>query len=230
MMSVIQLFFEGCLLPIRALILLFRTPSLWIWAILPSFFTGLVYFFAFKAMLLGLQPLLPSWLTYSLGGLALLVGVFFFSTASTLIAGPFYDWLSEKTENLPSVSLPAVPPNQKGWLAAFRHLGIDFTKSALSLVGYAFCLSISWIPLINIFGGAISLGLISYQFVSYAQTRRGMGPKTAAQLLVRHWPLAVGMGLTLALPLSIPVLSILTLPLATISGALLAQKISLRLR
>ncbi len=222
MLRFIPEFFSGCVIPFRALSLLIRSPRLWFWAALPTLVTATAYFLLFREFLEWLKPLLPVWVTYSLGGIVLLVGIFFFTTASTLIAGPLYDLLSERAENL--IQLPPVPANEQGLQAWPRHLSIDLVKSFFALLGYALSLAFSWVPILNLFSVLISCLLITYQFVSYAQTRRGIGPLQAVRLLLADWPRAFGMGLVLAFPLAIPIVSFFVLPTAIVSGVMFSKR------
>jgi uncharacterized protein involved in cysteine biosynthesis len=158
-----------------------------------------------------------------------LVGIFFFivmifsfAWVANLIALPVNDFVAQSTER--SLTPPLTRPEAKGWGEELGLIWIDFKKSIIALLGLLTCLAIAWVPIINILVIVIAWLLLTYQFVSYPQTRRAIGARRAFLELFRNLPLCVGFGMTISLGLTIPIISIFVPTIGVVGGTVLFSR------
>jgi CysZ protein len=145
-----------------------------------------------------------------------------FSFATSIVACPFNDVLAERTEKL-STPLMKVVTHQT-FLFKLKILGIDLLKSIATLVTGVFILLLSWIPGVNILALPIGCALFCFQYISYPQTRRGIGMLGGVAFIARHFYSSLGFGASVAFLFSIPLLSLFALPLAVVGGTLLVAR------
>ncbi len=82
----------------------------------------------------------------------------------------------------------------------------------------------SWIPVLNLFAFALAFLLITFQYISYPQTRRGIGFREGARFLRLHPFACLGFGLSVSFLFAIPVVSAFVLPVAVVGGTLLVAR------
>ena len=142
-----------------------------------------------------------------------------FSVTSNVLASPFQDFLAEGSE--PFTTPPLNKVESSGLGHHIRVLGLDVLKSLLAGVGGILAFAISWIPLINLGALFMIAMLITFQYLSYPQTRRGMGVGASIGFLFKHLPTCLGFGVAFSFLLSIPLLSAFFMPLAVVGGTLI---------
>lgn len=235
--SRIRSFYYGLLLPWRAFKLIVANPTLIFWSLLPIGLTTTLYVFAISR-LQGMaktffKEALTQWgwnpegaiawiatLVFSL--LLIIVSALTFTFLSSMIAAPFNDFLAEKTEGYVQPALSPVP--ESSWKHKMHLIGIDLLKTFAATGASVFALLFSWIPVVNLLSAGAAFLLITFQYTSYPQTRRGISLGQGVTFLWKHIFACLGFGATLALLYSIPFVSCVTLPLAVVGGTLLVSR------
>ncbi len=227
----------GLRLPLEAARLIVRTPALLWWSALPVLLTLVLYYFvigplvalarsAFAAAfgLFGAAPGgLAFWLLDAMSqAVLLLVAALGFAFTSSVIASPFNDRLAARAERHATPRLPPVAPASGGRQLERVLLGLAkaLATGAASLVA----LLVAWIPIVNLLSFAAAFQLVAFQYLSYPQTRRGIGLLAGALFLGRHPWACAGFGLTIAVLFALPIVSSLALPMAVVGGTLLAAR------
>lgn len=233
----------GFFLPWDAAKLILKSPTLMIWSALPIALTLALYIWGFAALndaiLVWVQTKLgeftastsEGWLSSLLSVAGFLVNLFVkitlffvgaitFAFVSSLVASPFNDWLAEKAEPLSSPPLPVASAG----ISKVKLITIDLIKTVASIIASIAALVFSIIPVLNVMTAAVWLMLVTFQYVSYPQTRRGIGLRRGLFFLWRHPYACVGFGLSVTLLFSIPFLATFALPLAVVGGTLLFAK------
>lgn len=227
----------GLKLPWESVRLLFRKPSLILWSLLPLAITVVLYGFLISSLqdwaqlqirfwleTWGVRP--EGWLAWSFTLLVKLVvffaGAFTFAFAAGIAASPFNDFLAEATERWAEPPLPSVPPSP--WAAQLRLIGIDIAKTFAATVATVAAILLSWVPIVNLVAFALACLLLTFQFVSYPQTRRGVGIGEGLLFLWKHAYACVGFGGVMSVLFALPLVSILALPVAVIGGTLLTAR------
>ena len=221
-------------MPVTSAKLLARTPALAVRAALPvALSIGLTVFLgeqlktlvqagATAALLAaGLDP--AGWLGTAAAILAaaaaFLIGVLAFSGIAALISTPFNDFLAEATERHAE---PKMLPAPTGTIATtLRNVFLDFGKTLLSLAAMGFAFLLSFIPVVNLASPLIAIFAITFQYITYPQTRRGQGVWASLRFLRKNAALSLGFGIAHLSLFSIPVVSAFVLPLAVVGGTLL---------
>jgi CysZ protein len=227
----------GLVLPWEATRLVVRTPVLMLFAALPIALTLVLYYFVIAELTDLIQTVVSGWfVTFGLdaGGLivraldlmtalvlALVAAVTFAFTAS-IIASPFNDLLAERAKRYAAPALSAAPehtPRQQLTL-----IWIDLLKAAAAGFGAFFALLVVWIPFVNAVSFGVAFILVSFQYLSYPQTRRGIGLGGGLLFLWRHAWACAGFGATISFLFAIPLVQSLALPVAVVGGTLLAAR------
>lgn len=230
-------FLYGIKLPLAATRLLIRERALtWI-SIFPVVLTLVLYFVAIRWIDTSVRKILSdyfalwgfspeSWLAWILHLitqiLLLIVGALTFTFASTLLAAPLNDFLAEKTEKFAIPPLPPVP--HSSFLRQVGLVGMDLLKTLAATGATLLALVFSWIPVLNLMAFILMFLLVCFQFVTYPQTRRGVGIRGGLGFLWRHFYACLGFGVTTSFLLSIPLLACFALPIAVIGGTLLVAR------
>ncbi len=222
----------GLTLPITALKLIVTHPILLMLSILPITVSAALYVFliskaqtaAKSALLHGFQNW--GWNPEGWGATLLiilvkiglvLVGVLTFSLITGIVAAPLSDWLAEKTETFTGL---AIPPSVTFTMRA-RLLLLDLGKTILATVASLLALLLSWLPIVNLAVFGFAFILVAFQFLSFPQTRRGMGVRLSLAFLWRYLYACLGFGACISVLFAIPLVSIFALPLAVVGGTLL---------
>jgi CysZ protein len=236
-------FWYGITLPWTALRLIVRKPPLFLWAAIPIAITlalsiwGVGWAKAKLAALgaawlasLGYAP--DSWIvTLSLVFMQIalfVLAAISFSLVATLIASPFNDFLSEAVEPYCDPRLPAPPSESMTWRGKIRAVRIDIAKTfAIGLIQLALIVAGAlgfWIPGVNLVPLLLAFWLLSFQFVTYPQTRRGEDFRVSVRFLFRHAFATLGFGAAIGTLFAIPIVSAFALPLAVVGGTLLYSR------
>lgn len=233
----IQSFTYGLFLPFEALKLILSRPSLLAWSILPLSLTLVLYYYVVGGLI--------DWAQGSLWGLLegwgidpqtwwawifliltkiilLLVGALTFAFTSSIVASPFNDFLAERTERF---ATPALPPVKDASLRQqIRIIFIDLGKAIAAGIASLAALLLSWVPFLNLIAFVLMFLLITFQYTSYPQTRRGVKLGEGAGFLFRHLFACCGFGFSTSLLFAIPFVGSFALPLAVVGGTLLVAR------
>jgi CysZ protein len=232
----ISSFYYGFTLPFRSLKLILAHPILIGWSALPIGITLTLYYFLIHSIVRVIEGFVyshissGSWLIlFFVRVLVLLLAALTFSFIANLISIPFNDFLAEATERWaqPLLPVPVVPT--KGifagyWRNKVRLIGIDSMKTLAALCMGVLALLCSWVPVINVVAFVLSFLILSFQFISYPQTRRGDTLSVALHFIYSHFFACLGFGAVLSLLFAIPILSSFALPLAVVGGTLLVAR------
>ena len=151
-----------------------------------------------------------------------MVAALTFVFTSSIVASPFNDILAERTEKFAETPLPSVT---KKTLKEHVHLiGIDLFKTATTFSAAVFAIVFFWVPIINILAFILAFLLVTFQYISYPQTRRSIGLRQGAKFLWHHIYACTGFGVILSFLFAIPFLSSFVLPLAVVGGTLLVAR------
>ncbi len=221
-------------MPLRALRLMMANPKLLLWAAIPFLLTSALYIAFFVTFFQWISQGLPIWMQ-SLGMdptgwvigvaqalavlIALLSTALSFSAVASVLASPFNDFLAEAAEAYVYPPLPAAPPGS--WSRTARLMAIDMAKNFAALALTAAALLLSWIPVLNIAAFALAVLLLTFQYVSYPQTRRGETLREGFRFLGRHFFCCLGFGIAHLLLFAIPIVSAIFVPVAVVGGTAL---------
>ena len=234
-------FFRGASLPVRAALLVLRTPRLRALAVLCAFATVLVFALWGWAV----WAWLPEWLGHLwsppngasrflwqltavlTGGLLWLVGA---ATLPLLALAPLQDPLVAATE----AAVGAPPAPAVGMLGstgqALRALGHTAVRVALFLAGQALLLVLQ----LAVPAGAMVWWVAGWgwtalwacaEYLDAPLSRRDRPFSEVRQVLVRRTSLALGFGLALTLLLWIPLVNLFLVPVAVAAGTLLHRSL-----
>lgn len=236
----ISSFIYGVTLPFRALRLILSKRSLLLWSAFPLFLTlalsiwGVTWLKA-KLTAYGIHWLAnygfaPESITVQAAMVFLQIVLFVlaavvFSFLATVLASPFNDFLSEATEPHCVPALGKLPPASSGLKWRVRSVWIDIVKTCLvtgvQLVLVGVGVIAIWIPGLNLIPFALAFWLLTFQFISYPQTRRGENFRHSVRFLFRHGFASLGFGAAIGGLFTIPIVSAFALPLAVVGGTLL---------
>jgi len=227
-----QSFVFGFKLPIEASKLIATKKSLMLLSILPILATLALYYYAigglqlylqqyFRDLILGMGWSPDGWLSWTIGIVLqlvlLIVAALSFAFSSSIIASPFNDFLAERTEKH-STLLPADSGNLGNQI---KLILIDLGKAVAAGTIGILAILLSWVPILNLFVFVLTFLLITFQYISYPQTRRGIRFWPSARFLWRHLYACTGFGFIITLMFAVPFLSSFFLPLAVVGGTLL---------
>jgi len=235
-------FISGLLTPWRGFRFLFAHPRLLSYALLPLIINTVLFiiFFliGFRYFSRWLEALLPqgqAWywviltylLTVILALLLLLVIVFTFAAVANILASPFNDALSARTEALAAGQLAETPFS---FADLFKEIGRtiieELKKIAFYLAAVAILLLLNLVPMAGqaLYGLLFTLLTIVWlglTFLDYALARHGYRLGQKLNLVRRNFRPVFGFGLGVFAGLLIPVFNLLFLPVAVVGGTLL---------
>jgi len=165
-----------------------------------------------------------------LGFLLILLAIFTFTVVGALIAGPFNEALSEKTEEILVGRVSESADPDRGSLFNFFRL---LRRTSFSL--FESLKEVSFFALIGLctffFNFIPGLGtalntlwiwiFLAFEFLSYPLSRRDYSFRQKRQIVWRHLSLALGFGLGVFLILLIPLLNFVCIPVSVVGGTLL---------
>ncbi len=218
-------------MPYRAAKLIFKTPTLLLLSVIPTSLTIFLYRFFLHAIVnewdqfqlflfsqfgFKTDTAMFKAITYLGHGFGWAISLVSFGVIVTLIASPFNDWLAEAAESRVFPPLAASP--KTSFKQKIKLLVIDLSKSVAATVGILIALSLSWVPLVNLLVGVVGSLLVTFQYISYPQTRRQIGVKEGLKFLVTHFAECVSFGFSVTLLLGVPILGFVAIPLAVVGG------------
>ena len=145
-----------------------------------------------------------------------------FTFTSSIVASPFNDILAEMSEKFTEIPLPTV--TKKTLKQHIKVIGVDLVKTIAAACAAIFAIVFSWIPVLNIFAFILSFLLVTFQYISYPQSRRNIGLRQGVKFLWHHIFACAGFGAILSFFFAIPFLSSLVLPIAVVGGTLLVAR------
>lgn len=237
-------FLRGALCPLRGFLFILARPAFWPWAFAPFFLSLLLY----AGLLWGGWRVVHPWLSENyftgdgywavLGGLLavvywaglLLVSAIFFIPLSALIASPFNEVLSEKTER----ALGAAPPDSGGAggisgliRGAVAGMAGEARRGATMLGLSAGALTLNLIPppagqtLAAGVSVLIAMLYLALEYTSASMDRRGYSWSRKRAYLAAHRARTFGFGASAFLILMTPFLNVLFIPAAAVAGTIL---------
>lgn len=230
-------FWYGLTLPLTAAKTILGDRKLLFWAAFPVIVTIVLYIYVIGALQTEARELLNSyfaawgwdpqgWAAWFFGLvfdlLLLLVGALTFAFSSSIVASPFNDFLAESSERFASPPLP--PVKQGGVGHQIRLILIDLAKAVASAFAGIMALLLSWIPVVNLVAFVFAFLLVTFQYTSYPQTRRGVKLRDGVAFLWNHIWACAGLGATVSVFYAIPFVGTLALPVAVVSGTLLVAR------
>ncbi len=232
-------FFDGIKLPFVAGALLVRSPSLLGLALLPTAIAATVYALVIFRLREAVENAVRSYFFPSgvnttgwafFAGHAILSLLLFIAAALTfsffvgLVSVPFNDFLAERTESFCEPKLS--PAGSFGFRWRTRLIWIDLVKNLAAGLAALVLFVFSWVPVFNVVSVFLTFLLITFQFVSYPQTRRGMPLGSAVVFLFKNFGVCLGFGAVLSVLFTLPLVSVFVLPLAVVGGTILDKRSS----
>lgn len=230
----------GFTLPFAAGKLIVGKPKLLLWSALPIVLTLALSIWGVAWVKAKLVAMSATWLaaqgyapdSFAVQAAMVLLQIVLFVVAAVsfsflagVVASPFNDFLAETAEPYAKPGLPALRPEQTSVAWKIRAVWIDIVKTAVVTtvqIGLVFIGVLAfWLPGLNMIPFAIALWLMTFQFVSYPQTRRGEGFGVSVRFLMRHFFASLGFGSAVGILFAIPILSAFAFPLAVVGGTLL---------
>lgn len=151
-----------------------------------------------------------------------MVAALTFIFTSSIVASPFNDTLAKRSEEFTETPLP--PVTNKSLKQNVQLIGIDLFKTATAFIAAVFAIIFCWVPVVNVFAFILSFLLVTFQYISYPQTRRSIGLREGVKFLWNHIYACTGFGAILSFLFAIPFLSSFVLPIAVVGGTLLAAR------
>ena len=242
-MGVISSFVEGFWIPFRAVLLILSNRKLFLWSIVPLVISiileavlwGSVLAPArdwvtihFRNWLLGVfgSPQnhpdvqdVAQWIVTKLVELFLLTAlVILFASLVNIVALPFNDFVARATEE--ALSPPLSYPRVEGFAREAHLMLIDGGKNVFALFGLVACIAVGWVPVLNFIALVMAWFFITFQYISYPQTRRGVGTFGAIQSLLFNPGLTIGFAIPISLGLTVPILGIFVPTIAVVGGTM----------
>ncbi len=238
--SWIYSFFYGLFLPFRATKLILKNRSLLLWSTIPFALTLAVSIYGVATLktylvglgmhYLGLYGFAPESLTAQAAIILFKIVLFVlaavsFSFLAGIIASPFNDFLAEATEPHVRPALPNLPEVSKKFSFRAKAIWIDIIKTivvtGLQIFTLILAILVIWIPGLNVLLMCLTFQLLTFQFVSYPQTRRGEGLGQGLKFLWNYFFACAGFGATIGTLFALPFISGFALPIAVVGGTLL---------
>lgn len=238
-------FVKGFWFPFTSFSYVRRHPSLYPFIIIPFIINictfSLVIYFGFdfyRELVLSRLPHGDAWywliLNYFLLILAILVVLvlifFTFTAVGSLLASPFNDVLSEKTELLIGGHVSEEPFALGRLLRDVRLTMVtEIKKIALFLLGMIVLLMLHLLPVLGsmlypFLSVAWTAFFLVIEYTGYVFARKQLGFSAQRQIIFRHMPLMAGFGLGLFCILAVPFLQFFCIPLGVVGAVrLLAE-------
>jgi CysZ protein len=239
-------FFAGVGLLLRGFGIVFRTPRLLLLGALPAVLTAVLLLGGMIALVHWVDDL-AAWITpfadgwaaglrtavrlatgVALVAAALVVGVISFSALTLAIGGPFYESIAEKVED--DLGRPPAEAELSWWRMLWLGIRDGVLLVARSLLFTVPLVVAGFIPVVGQTVVPVLLALVTGWFLALELVavpfyRRGMDLRQRRAALAERRALALGLGLPASLLCTIPLVSIVVMPLAFAGGVLVANEI-----
>lgn len=239
-------FVHGFMSPFRAFGFIRRNPSLYSFVIMPFFINAitftLVVYYGMGAIFDWVMARLPQgdawyWLILNYFVMAIAIGVvlvlvfFTFAAVGSLIASPFNDLLSERTEMLITGKGREETFTFRGVMwDAWRTLILESKKIAIFLVGMLLLLLLHLVPVLGsalypFLTAAWTVLFLIIEYTGYVFARRRIDFSAQRQLVFRYAAPMFGFGTGLFCLLAIPFLQLLCIPLGVVGAVRLLDDV-----
>jgi CysZ protein len=157
---------------------------------------------------------------------AVVIGYILFFVVQSIITAPFNDMLSERVEQVAYGNQPK-PFSWSFMLKGLgRTLGHELAKLGIYLIWILPMLLLLFIPVIGtiaftIGGFILTQRFLAYDHLDYCMARREWGFARKRATLKKHRALTSGFGSAVASMLLVPVIGLLSVPMAAVGGTLL---------
>jgi CysZ protein len=241
MFSAFKNFRFGFVLPWASSLWLWRHPTVVFWTFLPAVLSfGVAYFLLADVrdslVALAMSGLLksglePQSLAIQTASILLkiagwLTTAIIFAVLTGVLSTPLADFLAESVEECMEPKLPAPDPSLMTFRGRMRLWRVDLVKSIGVTISQGLLLLSSlftfWLPLVPALLLVLSAWILTFQYLSYAQTRRGYSWQQGVSWVLRHRMSCLGFGLSSLVLFSLPLLSFFALPLVVIGATRLA--------
>ena len=231
----------GATYPFRALALLFRTPSLWGYVLVPILFNLLLGIgLYFGALLPGWHWIesfvtrLPEWLAalewllrIVMGGLLLLLLGIVLLQFGAILGSPWYGMLAERLEKH-RIGADCLPESG-GLTSAFQDIGrallFELKKLLFAVTAGVLLFLLGWVPLagaviVSVGGIALASTLVCLDCLDACLERRRLGFRHKLGWVVRSFPASASFAVVCWFLVSIPLLNLVTIPICVTAGTL----------
>lgn len=233
--------FSGLFAPWRALRFLRKNKGLKRYIAIPLGINTVIFSIFLYSAVTWLPDIIGSWLPESDGRLIqmayyflfalsltllLLVSVIFFSIIGNIIASPFTDILTLKTEEV----VLGIPPVETGFTPQDFLKMITAMMEELKRIGFAVAIFILLLPLnflpfigqtLYLFLDSLVLAIfLGLEFFSYSLDRRNYSFKQKLRFVKQRFFQVMGLGISAWILLLIPVINFCVLPLAAVGATL----------
>ena len=175
-----------------------------------------------------IQNVMKSALDFFSFGMTLIAFTFIFSWVFILISIPFSDPLAEETEKILGIH-PSIRNPEERSVSFFKMLVIDFMKTLFVIflqIGVLMTtLLFFWMPGVQIIAFIINAWLLAFQFLSYPQTRRGLGVFQSFKILGGRPMIVWTFGAVASAFYFVPYVSAFLTPLAVVAGTVLYARL-----
>ncbi len=234
-------------LPLRAARFVLGQPRLWPFVAVPAlvnvvlFVAGAGLVLAYAGDMLGAvwarpeAAALAGWVLLALWyaafalvvGLGLVLAYVLVLLAGGIVASPFNDALSERTERV-LTGRPVPQPDAPWWREAARSIASSAAVAGIYVALLAPVLLLNLVPVAGslaatVLGWGLGAFFLSVEFTEGALARRGLRLRDRLALLRANAASALGFGLGTSLLLWIPLLNFVTIPVAVVAGAALGR-------
>jgi CysZ protein len=235
-------FSQGFFYPFRAGRYLAGHPRLWKFVLIPLLinvvvFSALVYggFLFFDAYVLHLIPTGEAWywlfLYYALWLVAAAVTgvlVFFtFTLVGNLIASPFNDLLSERTEGLISGTQPEHRFTWAVfWADAKRILALEVKKMAVFVLAMLLVFCLNLVPVVgsllfSLLAFVLTVSFLAVEYLGFVAGRKEFTFRQLRRYFFSRFSLLSGFGTGVFVLLAIPFLNFVSIPLGVVGATLI---------
>ncbi|MBU6376684.1 MAG: EI24 domain-containing protein [Bdellovibrionales bacterium] len=212
-----------------------RTPRLFLVCLIPWIIAGALSWYCIQwasafsvsalswvLTLLGmsLTGIVATVLQAILGLLSWVVAALLMTWIVAILMIPLADFLSELAERYTDPPLRASSGVNGSFFsrAQWRRMKIDFWKTLFAVLVSVVGLILVHVPVLGVLGPVVLALSLSFQFVSYPQTRREQGIFSSLRFFRQHFGLCLGFGVSLVVAFSIPFLSAFVFPPAVVGG------------
>lgn len=239
-------FVRGLVLPFRAAAFVARQPRLWPFVVIPALINmalfavaaGLVIAYAgdvlgwlwprplVEGVLDGLVLVLWYGASLVFGVVGLAASYLLVVLVGGIVASPFNDILSERTERL-LTGTPVPETGETWWGGILKSIGSSAFITALYLLLLAGVLLLNLIPAVGsivatVSGACLGAFFLSLEYSDNTFERYGFTLGQKIRTLRTHLSLSLGVGLGASFFLWIPLLNFLCIPIAVVCGTALA--------
>jgi CysZ protein len=241
-------FVAGLVLPLKAAGFLLGHPALWAWAILPALInlfifaltaTGLIWLAPSVLGMVWSQPEVMVWTDWFWRGLwyVLFVIVVIASVAlayfvvllvSSVVASPFNDKLSQLTEESLSGTVRQARPDESTAASIIRSVAHSLGALLLYLACLLPLLPLHLIPgagslLYTVFAMGVSAFFLALGYSDNTLDRQGLDFSQKVATIRREFDISMGFGAGTTLLLLIPLVNLVTMPIAVVGGTILGM-------